>query len=138
MTIAHTPPSDPPPTDLTPIGWGEGEPIVGTPFRQLVTSDETDGRLVVLSATMPPGLHVEGHVHDGEDQLMVVVRGTVRARVGERQYLVGPGGVAFMPRGVSHELWNDSDDDVQTLELYTPGGFEEVLAAGGRAGPGAG
>ena len=117
------------------VAWGDGEPILGTPFRQVVPTAQTEGRLVVLSASMPPGLHVEGHVHDDEDQITVVVQGTIHARVGDRDLVVEPGGVVFMPRGVRHELWNEGGDDALTLELYTPGGFEEVFAAGGRAHP---
>ncbi len=120
------------------VEWGQGEPIVGTPFRQVVTGPDTEGRLVVLAADMPPHLVVDEHVHDNEDQLTIVIDGRVGCRVGAVEQLAGPGGVLIAPRGASHQIWNAGDGFARVLEMYTPSGFEQVfLAAGARAAAGA-
>jgi quercetin dioxygenase-like cupin family protein len=118
-------------TDITTVGWGDGEPIAGTPFRQEVTAAQTEGRLVVLSVDMPVGLRVDEHVHDAEDQVTVVVEGTVGCRVDGVDHVASAGGVLLAPRGSRHELWNAGDTTAKVLELYTPAGFEQVFIAAG-------
>ncbi len=114
------------------LKWGMGESIAGTPFRQVVRSADTDGRLVVLAVDMAPGVHVDEHVHQAEDQITVVIDGTVGATVGNRDYTLCPGSVLLMPRGVPHAQWNASSSPACVLEIYTPGGFEEVFRRGGQ------
>lgn len=38
-----------------------------------------------------------------------------------------------MPRGIEHELWNDTDEMARIIEIYTPPGMEERFAAAGAA-----
>lgn len=109
--------------------WGEGDAIDGTPFRVVVAASETSGHAVVLTVDMPPGEHVLAHVHHDEDQINVVVSGRVRARVGADEAVLETGGVLLMPRGIEHELWNDSDQTAQVIEVYTPPGMEDRFAA---------
>ncbi len=116
--------------EATSIGWGSGDPIPGTPFRQVVPSAAAEGRLVVLAAEMPPGLHVDEHLHDAEDQITIVISGQVGARIGEDELQLCPGAVSFMPRGIPHALWNDGPEPARVLEIYTPGGFRTRLRGG--------
>ncbi len=111
--------------------WGSGDPIPGTPFRTLVPSASTGDRMVVLSADMPPGLHVDEHVHQNEDQVVVVIEGTVGASIGDQRLRLTEGSVVFMPRGVPHALWNEGSETARTLDIYSPGGFEKVFEAWG-------
>jgi len=120
------------------VEWGQGSEIVGTPFREVVSATETEGRLVVLAVDMPPRLVVDEHVHDDEDQVTVVIDGRVGCRVDGVERIAGPGGVLIAPKGASHQIWNAGDGFARVLELYTPAGFEQVFAAAGaRAGAGA-
>jgi quercetin dioxygenase-like cupin family protein len=112
--------------------WGSGDPIAGTPFRQLVTTAATDGRLVVLAVDMPPGLRVDEHVHDAEDQITIVISGSVGASLGEQRFSLGDGSVLFLPRGIPHSLWNDGAEPARILEIYTPGGFERIFEQAGQ------
>jgi quercetin dioxygenase-like cupin family protein len=82
---------------------------------------------------MPPGLHVDAHIHETEEQINIVLSGQVRFRVGEEETVLGAGGVLLMPRHVKHELWNDTEAFAQILEIYTPPGMEQMLAAAGAA-----
>ena len=119
------------------VPWGSGDPIAGTPFRQLVTTAATEGRLVVLAVDMPPGLHVDEHVHESEDQITVVISGSVGATLGDQSFLLTDGSVLFMPRGVPHSQWTVGTEAARILEIYTPGGFERVFEQAGRmANPG--
>jgi quercetin dioxygenase-like cupin family protein len=113
------------------VAWGAGDHIEGTPFRVVVPASETSGHAVVLTVDMPPGLHVDAHTHDIEEQLNIVLAGEVRFRVGDEQTVLRAGGVLVMPRHVEHELWNDSQKFAQLIEIYTPPGMEQKFAAAG-------
>jgi quercetin dioxygenase-like cupin family protein len=122
----------------TAIAWGDGDAISGTPFQIVVPTANTDGRLSALTATMPPGLVVDEHIHTDEDQITVVISGRVGARVGDREFELGAGGVAFMPRDVPHSQWCVGEEPARIIEIYTPGGFENVFIAAGQAAMGRG
>ena len=113
--------------------WGNGEHIDGTPFRVVVAGSETNGHAVVITVDMPAGLHVDAHTHDTEDQINIVISGRVRFRVGDEHTVLGAGGVLLMPRFVEHELWNDTDEFAQLVEIYTPPGMEQKFASAGAA-----
>ena len=120
------------------VTWGNGDLIEGTPFRVVVPGSATSGHAVVLTVDMPPGLHVDAHVHDTEEQINIVVSGQVRFRVGDQESVLGAGGVLLMPRQVEHELWNDTDEFAQIIEIYTPPGMEQKFASAGAAAIAAG
>jgi quercetin dioxygenase-like cupin family protein len=114
------------------VGWGGGRQIVGTPFRELVATNATDGHLVVLAVEMPPGLHVDEHTHETEDQILVVLRGEVGVAVAGEVTILTEGAVHLMPRSKRHSLWNPGTESARVLDLYTPGGFEQVFAQSGQ------
>ena len=93
----------------------------------------TSGHAVVLTVDMPPGLHVDAHTHETEEQINVVLSGQVRFRVGDEETVLGAGGVLLMPRHIEHELWNDTEEFAQIIEIYTPSGMEQKFAAAGAA-----
>ena len=70
---------------------------VDTPFFNLA--------IVVLE----PGQGVEGHVHHGEDDSLLVLEGTLSVTVGDerRELRAGPGTFVLVPEGTSHALVND-------------------------------
>jgi quercetin dioxygenase-like cupin family protein len=115
----------------TTAPWGSGVPIPGTPFRQLVTSSDTEGRMVVLGVDMPPGLMVDEHVHDNEEQITVVISGSVAGTVGDQEVFLSDGSVLLCPRGVAHTLRNAGPEPARLLEIYTPAGFEKVFELAG-------
>src|SRR3954466_435095 len=103
--------------DVGRSGWEGGREIVGTPFRELVAAEDTDGRLVVLAVEMPPGLHVDEHTHEAEDQIVVVLRGEVGASVAGEVTILSEGAVHLMPRGERHSLWNPGTEPARILDL---------------------
>ena len=113
--------------------WGAGEHIAGTPFRLVVPGSETSGHAIVLTVDMPPGLHVDAHTHETEDQINIVLSGQVRFRIGDEETVLGAGGVLLMPRHTEHELWNDTGEFARLIEIYTPPGMEQRFAAAGAA-----
>ena len=97
----------------------------------VVPGSHTSENAVVLTVDMPPGLHVDAHTHDTEEQINIVLSGEVRFRVGDEETILGAGGVLLMPRNIEHELWNDTEQFAQIIEIYTPPGMERRFAAAG-------
>lgn len=83
---------------------------------------------------MPVGERVDEHTHEDEDQICIVVSGTVGGTVGDREVLLTDGSVCFFPRGVPHTLWNEGDDVARLVDIYTPAGFEKMFELAGAAG----
>jgi quercetin dioxygenase-like cupin family protein len=115
------------------VSWGAGHLVDGTLFRVVVPGSDTNGHAVVLTVDMPPGLHVDAHIHETEEQINIVVSGQVRFRVGGAETVLGAGGLLLMPRHIEHELWNDTEEFAQIIEIYTPPGMEQKFAAAGAA-----
>lgn len=91
------------------VPWGAGNQIEGTPFQVVVAGSDTGRNAVVLAVDMPPGLHVDAHTHETEEQINIVLSGEVRFRVGDEETVLRAGGVLLMPR-LRH----------QPLELTSP------------------
>ena len=115
------------------VVWGAGNQIEGTPFRVVVPGSDTSGHAVVLTVDMPPGAHVDAHTHETEEQINIVLSGQVRFRVGDEETVLGAGAVLLMPRHIEHELWNDTEEFAQIIEICTPPGIEQKFAAAGAA-----
>lgn len=53
-----------------------------------------------------PGIIVEPHTHQYEDELSYVVSGTIWARIGDREIEAPPSTYIWKPRGIMHTFWN--------------------------------
>lgn len=101
-------------------------------------AEETGGALALGLDTTPPGGGPPPHYHRLEDELFLVQEGVVSYCVEGRWTDLGPGGVAYVPRGVVHTFRNNTDRPVRHWIVATPGGFDRyfarcaaVFAAGG-------
>ena len=87
-------------TSAVAIKSVEGEAIAGSLFvKPLIRGEEMSLMEIQLSAgaASPP------HAHDHES-LIYVVKGKLKAVVGDLTVVLGPGDVCLHPRGVSHSL----------------------------------
>jgi quercetin dioxygenase-like cupin family protein len=86
-------------------------------------ADEAGGRLSIIEQIHFKGYGTPTHVHENEDQTLVVLSGAITAWLGDESATYGPGDAVFLPRGVEHAFVVD-EDDTRVLEINTPGGFE--------------
>jgi quercetin dioxygenase-like cupin family protein len=70
------------------------------------------------------------HVHSREDEAMYVLEGQIRFRVGDDEFVAGPGTWVWQPRGVPHTFRVESEG-ARALVIFTPGGLERMLEEGG-------
>lgn len=72
-----------------------------------LTGADTDGQYSMFTVITAPGGGPPPHVHDNEDEWFHVIEGKVGFFSGGAWTEVGPGGSAYLPRGVAHtfRIW---------------------------------
>jgi quercetin dioxygenase-like cupin family protein len=71
------------------------------------------------------------HVHDHEDETIVVLDGELLVFTGEQQHTTGPGTVAVLPRRLRH-AYVVTSATARFLTLHIPAGFEQFAAEAGQ------
>jgi quercetin dioxygenase-like cupin family protein len=103
-------------------------------IRFLVDGDRSGGSVAVFEFDVPAGAKVAaGHSHDGYDETVYGLEGTLTWTIDGVPTDVGPGEALFIPRGVMHHFDNVQDTDARALAVVTPGilgpeYFREVAA----------
>jgi mannose-6-phosphate isomerase-like protein (cupin superfamily) len=100
-------------------------------------SAETTGGAYTLFEEVPPLVDTPLHVHEKEDELFHVLEGEHVFQCGNQEFRLGPGGTAFLPRGVPHAQRRVIPGAGRFLVLTSPAGLEgffRMLAQSHRAG----
>jgi quercetin dioxygenase-like cupin family protein len=71
------------------------------------------------------------HVHDQEDETLIVLDGELQVYVGEEEHTAGPGTVAVLPRRLRH-AYVVTSVTARFLTLHIPAGFERLAAEAGQ------
>jgi mannose-6-phosphate isomerase-like protein (cupin superfamily) len=61
--------------------------------------------------------------HRGSDQWLLVIRGAGTAIVNGRRYPLAPAALFLIEHGDHHEIRNDGNEDLVTLNFYVPPGY---------------
>lgn len=102
----------------------------GGVMRILLDGAKTDGRLTMLRSETAGSTASPVHVHDREDEIVVLLKGSGIFWVGEDRYELAEGGVALLPRNIPH-AYRFTSDSVDMLAICTPAGTEEFFRAAG-------
>jgi mannose-6-phosphate isomerase-like protein (cupin superfamily) len=87
--------------------------------------------LSVIHERMPPGTSEVRHYHERSRQLFFVLAGVAMLEIdGERQILHAQQAAEVLP-GVAHQIFNDSDADVEFLVISQPTTHGDRMNAGG-------
>jgi mannose-6-phosphate isomerase-like protein (cupin superfamily) len=115
-------------------GAESGDPYWFTNNRMtiLVRASQTGGAFGAVEGIGPAGSSPPLHVHTREDEVMVLLEGSMLIRIGEETVHAEPGSVTFLPRGVPHTFLVEGDAPARLISMAMPGGFEEFFAAAGR------
>jgi len=88
----------------------------------LVEGVDTHGSVAQFIVGIPPGAHVPApHSHDGYEETLFGLDGTVTWTVGGVDHQVGPGEALSILRGVVHGFTNPGPDHARQLVTVTPG-----------------
>ncbi len=114
-----TAPGSPIPDDLT----AEDRWFLGSRLRVVAGAEQTNGQLTVMEQWAPLGFSPPLHLHGAEDTALHVIDGELTVVVGDETHHLGPGGFAWLPKGIAHTFRVDSQT-AHLVEYATPGGVE--------------
>lgn len=132
--MADTQDDEPKPVFL-PASTGRILEFLGVTHR--LTSDRSDGSIYIFESDFEPGASNRLHVHGREDEIAYVLEGALELRLRDSTSILEAGGVARLPRGLSHALRNPLETSSRYLFLAVPGGLErwfDAVAAANDAG----
>jgi quercetin dioxygenase-like cupin family protein len=94
----------------------------GLELRFLRTKQSTEGSLDLFEMDVAPRAGVPiAHHHNGWDETVYGLRGTITFRVEGAEVAVGPGQNLFIKRGAVHSFMNFSDELATCLSILSPG-----------------
>jgi mannose-6-phosphate isomerase-like protein (cupin superfamily) len=93
----------------------------GSRFNDVLFGDETSSDFLVAFKRLPEGTPAGSyHVHKRSENVLIVLKGTLEALVGDQRYLVNEGQVIYMPAAVPHATGNGGPGECQSVEIYAP------------------
>lgn len=105
--------------------WLQARP--GEQFAIRIPASATNGSYSVTEILSSPGDSTPIHLHENEDEHMLVLEGTARVLLGDNTFDAGAGTMVRLHRGVPHAWGNPTDTPVRLVVTATPGGCEEAL-----------
>lgn len=105
---------------------------MGVAMRQLVSAADTGGTFSLFENSSERPTRTPVHVHRDDDETLYVLDGEMQAIVAGETRTVRAGEAVFLPRGVPHQLLNESGLPTRYLLLCTPSVFEHFLKEAGR------
>jgi uncharacterized cupin superfamily protein len=67
------------------------------------------------------------HVHEKEDEHIIVLEGTVRIAYGDKVFYLQAGDSATLRKQIPHVWGNRSNTQLRIAVVASPGGIEEIL-----------
>ena len=91
-------------------------------IRFLLEGEQSDGSVAMFEFDVPAGSKVPApHSHDGYEETIYGLEGTLVWTLEGESHEVGPGEVLCIPRGSVHHFANTGDLDAKALAIVTPG-----------------
>lgn len=108
----------------------EGEALwfLGNLVTVKAAAADTGGRVSVVEFLNPPGFAPPLHRHLREDEMFLVLDGAATFHCDGDELPAGPGDFVLLPVGLAHTFRVTSAEPLRTLQITTPGGFEEYAA----------
>lgn len=112
---------------------GKGEKTPFSPGHEMiihVSSKDMPSELNLTEVILAPqSLGAPPHIHKDEDEIFVVLEGTVHFLNGDKEVIAKTGTVASLPRGHYHGFWNPTNKPARMALVIAPGHFEKFFYA---------
>ena len=105
--------------------WLQSRP--GERFSIRIPASATNGNYSVTEILSSPGDSTPVHLHENEDEHILVVEGTARVLYGDKTFDATAGTMISLARGIPHAWGNPTDTPIRLMITARPGGVEEVL-----------
>jgi mannose-6-phosphate isomerase-like protein (cupin superfamily) len=116
---------------LVPDGTGEALWFLGSLATVRLGGSQTAGGLTIVEFLNPPGFAAPLHRHTVEDEVFLLLAGRARFFCGDEVLGAGPGDVVLLPRGIPHTFVVDAGEALRTLQITSPGGFDDFVREAG-------
>lgn len=93
----------------------------------LVDSAMSGGEISIFEHDVEPGYLATPHSHQHEDQIAYILSGHIGFRIGDTEFIAGPGSTVYRPRGIPHVDWNQTTAMARMLEITVPGRVEQYF-----------
>jgi quercetin dioxygenase-like cupin family protein len=100
----------------------------GSVLSMRVTGEQSNGLVTVIEGVVEQG-GPPLHLHQHEDEVVVVLDGELTYQVGEQRGVLTAGGLLWFPRTVPHAVANLSGRACRFLTIVTPAGIEDFFRA---------
>ena len=84
-------------------------------------------RMSMVTEDLPPDSAIRVHLHQHEDEIIVIRMGSGIATLGDDEVAVAAGAIVYVPQGVWHGLRNNGTDTLGMSAIYSPPGFEQAF-----------
>ncbi len=105
--------------------WLQSRP--GEYFLIRIPASATNGCYSVTEILSSPGDSTPVHLHEKEDEHILVMEGTARVLYGDKTFDATAGTVVSLARGIPHAWGNPTDTRLRLVITLAPGGIEEIL-----------
>lgn len=104
--------------------------VPGQDTKVFLSGEEGSGRYVVFQYGLDPGYRAPIHHQPTEEEIFLVVEGTLRLLAGNVTTDLPVGGMGFVPRYGTHGFTNAMESGwVRTVTINSPAGHERAFAA---------
>lgn len=106
---------------------GPGESDLGGFVIKISPKNNGSQHLVLLTDDMAPGDAISTHKHLGQDEIIYVVKGTIRVQIGDQERDLHAGGTVFIPAYTWVNVKNIGTEPVNSVTIFSAPGFEDHL-----------
>jgi quercetin dioxygenase-like cupin family protein len=96
-------------------------------FIKVTPKSNGSQHLVMMTGEMAPGDAIPTHKHLGQDEILLIEKGTVRAHVGNQERDLHAGGMVFIPAYTWVGVKNTSTETESGVAIFSAPGFEDHI-----------
>lgn len=104
-----------------------GETDAGGFILKVSPKNNGSQHLVLINEDLAPGAAIPTHKHLGQDEIVLIERGTIHAHVGDHERDLYAGGMAFIPAFTWVSLKNTGNEAASIVGIFSAPGFENLM-----------
>lgn len=104
-----------------------GEPSTGGFILKVTPQSNGSRHLMLVTEDLAPGDAIPRHKHLEQDEIVLIEKGTIHARVGDQERDLHAGGLVFIPQQTWVSLKNTGATTASIVAFFSAPGFEEHL-----------
>lgn len=112
---------------------GQGAKVPFSPGHEMImhiSREDLPSHLTLTEVQLAPkSMGAPPHIHKKEEEIFIVVEGTVHFLNDDKEVVAKKGSVASLPRGHFHGFWNPTAKPARLALLIAPGHFEKFFYA---------